>query len=1078
MRLGFNLGFNMMKMIVWQRFAAFLIVLSLLVPAPILANSREGKKNFREGQKYETLRQWDLAAQQYALAVAAEPNNPEYKLRYLRSLQQASLMFVRSGDTLAEQGDYASAYSAYRQAFSYDPGNELAKLKMERVLDTQKNQATGGDTSITNKIGNVFPTSNEIQFARRERPREPAQTISFKETKFKSVVSNLGRQLDLNVVFDESVKDSPVTIELNEVTMAKALDIILKIYKYSFEQVDNRTILVYADNATNRPRFETLMVKTFYLGNLTSQQARTALTALLPAGRQIASLDQPNAPGGNMMIVKATATELQLVQDILANLDKNKNEVVLDVEIYEVSHDSLLQLGNQIVSTALNVTETRLDSTGKPVDYPLGSTASLNNLGGVGRANAGKIVGNSFTPFLSGIGTLIGLPPTQLSLLQSRGDAKLLNRAQVHVIDGQKNQTKVGRSVPVRLGTTYGFGGGGAGTGGLTGGGAGNGAIGGGFGSAGGFGFPGIDSIQYRDVGLVIEAKPTVTNAGYVEIEMKFETSDIVSSGSDATNLTPSFTQRSLNTTARIQDGVTAVVAGINTESNGNSRASIPILGMIPILGRFITTPRQDGRQSDLIITVTPHIVRSQGIDGDDHLAKFAGQAQAGPTPSVEDVVFRAQLVEERERRMIAQQPLQGPPSGQGGQGAPAPVSGPPAPGQPVPASMTGVANPATVQTPNPPISMANPRTQAGTQVQPVANPAPARPRPRIINDQVIANSGIVPNSVSASASGGDSGRSSQRNLPQPYPAPNLAPDPVVINPLPETRVPNQSAPQGSATPAGRPAELDGRELVRAPTGGAPAGDAQAAPGGAGKPAGEAGAASGESDQEESTLVERPPNPVQPAVLRTVRRPEHVERAIAQARAEAERRRREMKANPQPEPPPQMPAEFTKPVQPGKVAPAITTMGAVSASTAGPTLRLDPQSVSSAVGNTLRINIEANSQKSVTLSTLALKFDSARLSVRNVTAGEMLGPNPAFTFKVENGFLIVQFNPSPASVPTGKGRLLSVEFSATAGGQSEVTVETRVSLFRDVQNARLQLKPASARIVISQDGQASVPNEK
>ena len=173
-----------------------------------------------------------------------------------------------------------------------------------------------------------------------------------------------------------------------------------------------------------------------------------------------------------------------------------------------------------------------------------------------------------------------------------------------------------------------------------------------------------------------------------------------------------------------------------------------------------------------------------------------------------------------------------------------------------------------------------------------------------------------------------------------------------------------------------------------------------------------------------------------------------------------------------------MPVEITKPVQPGKVAPAITTMGAVSASAAGPTLRLNPQSVSSAVGNTVQINIEANSQKSVTLSTLALKFDSVRLSVRNVTAGEMLGPNPAFTFKVENGFLIVQFNPSPASVSTGKGRLLSVEFSAIAGGQSEVTVETRVSLFRDVQNTRLQLKPASARIVISQDGQASVPNEK
>jgi hypothetical protein len=104
-----------------------------------------------------------------------------------------------------------------------------------------------------------------------------------------------------------------------------------------------------------------------------------------------------------------------------------------------------------------------------------------------------------------------------------------------------------------RLGTTFGFGGGGVGTGWASPESRGRewrrcrwwSAA-----SAGGFGFPGIDSIQYRDVGLVIEAKPTVTNAGYVEIEMKFETSDIVSSGSDATNLTPSFTQRSLNTTA------------------------------------------------------------------------------------------------------------------------------------------------------------------------------------------------------------------------------------------------------------------------------------------------------------------------------------------------------------------------------------------------------------------------------------------------------------------------------------------------------------------------------------------------
>ncbi|MGH9801163.1 MAG: hypothetical protein ACRD82_12430, partial [Blastocatellia bacterium] len=302
-----------------------------------------------------------------------------------------------------------------------------------------------------------------------------------------------------------------------------------------------------------------------------------------------------------------------------------------------------------------------------------GSLGGVVNLLG---AKAGAAVGSG--TFL-GLGGLIGLPPTTLSLLQSNGNSRLLHKTQIHVLDGQQNVTKVGRSVPVRLGQTYGGFGGNGGFGGVGNGvGVGNGAggvgVGGGFGVGGfGGGFP-VDSIQYKDVGLVIDAKPTITNEGYVEIQMKFETSDVLSSGSDI-NLTPTFTQRSLNTTARIKDGVTAVVAGVNQESKGDSRAGIPILGMVPILGRFFTAPRQEARQSDIIITVTPHIVRSAGISAEDYLAVQAGSGQTGQggglSPKIEDVVYRAQMEEEQERRLVAleqtpqQQPIQLTPNNQ-----------------------------------------------------------------------------------------------------------------------------------------------------------------------------------------------------------------------------------------------------------------------------------------------------------------------------------------------------------------------------------------------------------------------------
>lgn len=1026
----------MIKIILVRRLSALVIVLSLLFPVPALAVIRSGKKNFKEGQKYEIQLQWDLAVQQYGLAVAAEPNNPEYKLHYLRSLQQASLWYVKTGDALAEQEDFGGAYAAYLKAYNYDQGNEIARLKMERMRRLQTERENGVDGGRPNKIGNVFPTSNEIQFARKERPRDPTD-VGFKETKLKAVISHLGRQLNLNVVFDDSVKDAPISIDLKDVTLAKALDIILKINKYSFEQVDNRTILVYADNPTNRPRFETLMVKTFFLGNLTSQQARTALTALLPAGRQIVPIEQPNV-GGNTIIVKATSTELQLVQDVLDSLDKNKNEVVLDVEIYEVSHDSLLQLGNQIASTALNVTEPRLDSSGKPVDYPLGSTGSLNNLGGVGRANAGKIVGNTLTPFLGGVGTLIGLPPTQLSLLQSRGDAKLLNRAQVHVLDGGKNQTKVGRSVPVRLGTTFGFGGvGSGGIGGIGGvGGAGGGV--GGVGGVGGFGFPGIDSIQYRDVGLVIEAKPTITNEGYVEIEMKFETSDIVSSGSDATNLTPSFTQRSLNTTARIQDGVTAVVAGINTESSGNSRASIPILGMIPVLGRFITTPRQDSRQSDLIITVTPHIVRSQGIDNDDHLAKFAGQAQAGPTPSVEDVVFRAQLIEERERRLIAQQP-----GGPGTGGGTAPAGGGTAASTTVPAAAT--SNPTVARPPIAPVAAPVVQTPAGNTVQPAATSPPpetaaARPRPRVINDEVVARAGIVPNSISPSAAG-DSGAA-----------------------------PNQSSPQPPTTPLTMDVTQPGQSSIVAPTESPlpSGGEAPGSSASSGRPAGGdlPGPLTSGQTGEEAEDVEMPSNGVKPAVLRPVRRPEHVERAIAKARAEAEKRRQEEKKSP---PAPTTLTQAEKLVLQSYLSTA-TAPPAIPVKANSPVIQLSvvPRTMNAQAGTSVKFNVDIDSTVPTSLGVIAIKFSRERLKVVGVAAGEGLKVPSPIAYDVDNDNLIIRFNPKPVSIPRGKGNLLTIEFATNSPGQSEISIISNLTRLLDEKSDTLKWRSTGSRISVIQ----------
>ncbi len=1036
-----------------RRILALFLALCLISPGLALAGGKSGKKNFKEGMKYEELQQWDMAAQQFALAVAAEPNNAEYKLHYLRALQQASLMFLKRGDALAEQNDFASAYTAYRQAFNYDQGNEISRLKMERMLELQKAQATGGEQVTANRIANVMPTSNDIMVATRTRSKDVVQTISFKDTKFKTVVLNLGRQLGLNVVFDESVKDQPVTIELTEVTVAKALDIIFKTYKYSFEQVDRRTVLVYLDNPTNRPRFESLMVKTFYLGNITAQQARTALQPMLPPGRQLASLDAAQNAGGNLLIVKATSTELQLIQDILDSLDKNKNEVILDVEIFEVSHDSLLEIGNQIVTSPLQVTQPGKDNAGNPVDYPIGNTSSLNNLGGIGRANAVPIQGNVFTPFLGGVGTLLGMPPTQLKLLQSKGNSRLLNRTQIHVLDGQKNTTKVGRSVPVRLGTQFGFGGGfgggvpglggvggvggvGGGAGGV--GGAVGGAIGGalgGLGFGGGFGYPGIDSIQYRDVGLVIEAKPAITAEGYVEIEMKFETSDVLASGAD-TNLTPTFTQRSLNTTARIQDGVTAVVAGVNQDQKGDSRASIPVLGMVPILGRLFTAPRQESRQSDIVITVTPHIVRSQGINKEDHLAKYAGAQQSGPTPSVEEVVYRAQQEEEQERRLIAQQ---------------MPQSAPLNSQQTTPAAYENAPQ-------APPV---RPAVNTSTQ------------QPRVINDRTMVP--LTANSAPLSAT------EAGQNV-----APPIIQQPVA--PQPENPQPDQpQQPLAERKPGMPPNQAANTPDPNAPaTPGIPGADPNAAAGGApagGAAAGGAGAAPAEPDL--SQYITRPAEPVEPATVRMASRPEHVEKAIAKMRAEYEKkmkeemereaaRRKTKGGNAEPE----FPKEYLPQAPQQKVTPVSPKLNTGSTSSTGVSLSISPDPIRLQPGKTFMASVSVSGEGQMTGATIGLNFDEKKLKVKSVRDGGLFGPQSDLKHETGKGTLTVRINPGKSQTVSASGKLVLVEFEALAEGETQITFNKSGSQVRMQGNVNASLASSPARVMIRKDTLTSVQNER
>jgi general secretion pathway protein D len=617
---------------------------------------------------------------------------------------------------------------------------------MKRMIELQKAASGLSETpNINPRTGGYLPTSADIVPPKQQRGRakDLAALVQYKDTPLKVVIQDIARKLGLNVIYDETVRDeAKYNLELQNTTLARALDFIFIQKKLAFEQLDRRTLLVYFDNPTNRQRFERLLVKTFYINNAKLDEARNVVQQMLSGGgaglvRQIAVSTQLNA-----LIVRAPAEDLKMVQEVLDSIDKNRAEVAIDVEIYEVTHNTSQQIGNQVALDGQTVrVQTGVDSRGNPI-YQDRTSGGLSNLGGILGQGVISAFGGSAFGIGSGFGALLAAPPTTLSLLQNKSNARLMSRVNVHAIDGQANKTNVGRRVPVRLGSTVipGF----TGTTGTT-----AGTIGGvntGLNSLGGY--SGFDSIQYQDVGLNIDITPIVTNEGYIEMKMTLESSNTVPG---ATELTPEFTQRKLTTISRVLDGKTAIVAGIQQQNKSDGRSTIPIVGLVPILGRLITTPKESADMSDIIITVTPHIIRAPQLEKKDHLAKEGGTGLSGNGISIEQIVDRAQEEDDQDRRIIAAQ-----------QGLPTPT-----------VESTPVAAPLTQPAPRPVstvVQQARPQPTPAVAPPNAVNPQPAANKPETPTEQPENNGAI------SEANTDDGGVAPPEHEPPPGYKPELKP--------------------------------------------------------------------------------------------------------------------------------------------------------------------------------------------------------------------------------------------------------------------------------------------------------------
>src|ERR1041385_9146050 len=584
-----------------------LILAISLLSLPITAFGKKGDKNFRRGMDYEKQQQWDKAAQEYTLAVAADPSNMEYQLHFRRASFNASQTYMQQGRSLSERGDFVGAYNAFRQAYGYDPVNELAVSEMERMMRMQAvKEGRAPAKSETSDGATITPASAQTQ----DLPTPPQQQLRVVDVKgdLKQLIRTLAEQLNLNVIFDRQsfAQSRPVDISLRDVTTAQALDYLFLQEGLFFQKLSRRTILV-ADQA-RRPQYQQLVLRTFFLSNMKPADARTLVQQAIPpsVGRPQTIVVPDDAT--NSLTVRDTAENVRLIGDLLSSVDKDRAEVVMDVSIYEISKSDLFQLGNQIGSGNFNI-------GGSPGFALMTDNAVVNGSQGRG-VNLGLT-----NP--TALAAALVIPPSILTAFQSKNNTKLIASTQVHAFNGEESTARIGQRVPVQTAQAYPFG---VQTGTPT--------------NNQGNLFPsgGFPVINYAPTGLTLDFTPQVFPNLDVQVKMNIESKDVLG----ANSLTPTFTERTITGTARVQNNRTMMLASVSQDIVTNGRQGLPFLGGLPILGRLFTSPTKDNRQIDIVISVTPRVLRAPAVTPRDEEMRPSGTLQSPTTGSLAEMIREA----------------------------------------------------------------------------------------------------------------------------------------------------------------------------------------------------------------------------------------------------------------------------------------------------------------------------------------------------------------------------------------------------------------------------------------------------
>ncbi len=533
------------------------------------------------------------------------PKNVPYRADYLRERDRVINQTLLEASRALGQGNTSDAESGYQRVLSIDTENEQAKMGLLEVARSNKHTEAIIVAREALERADYVAAKNALQPVLVEDPKNAEATklkeeidaarysgraanqmpelgstfkkpvsMQFRDANLKMILEALSKSSGLNILLDKDVKnDLKATIFVKDASVEDVISLILMQNQLEKKVINDTTLYIYPNTPAKLKEFQDLVIRDFHLTNADAKQMLTMLKTVLKANDVY--VNEVN----NSIVMRDTADVVELAGKLLAAQDQNEPEVMLEVEVLEVSHNKLMELGIKYpdqVTFSLGAAATAAAAAASGAGAVTGSAGGLT-LRDLKNVNDSKI--NVFSS--AGALNLV------LDLKKTDGATNILASPRIRVKQNEKAKIHIGDKVPVITNSVTPVS---TGTPVVTG------------------------SVQYLDVGLKLEVEPQIHMDGEVSIKTSLEVSNIASQVTNAASGTIAYQigTRNVSTVLRLRDGETQVLAGLISDNDIQSASKVPGLGDLPIIGRLFSSHNTNKTKTEIILSITPHIIRNQ----------------------------------------------------------------------------------------------------------------------------------------------------------------------------------------------------------------------------------------------------------------------------------------------------------------------------------------------------------------------------------------------------------------------------------------------------------------------------------